>query len=234
MAVSSPAAPSVPWADFAADFRWRQGEHVTLIGPTNAGKTTLARELLNDGFPYAVAFAPKRRDPVVDDLRRDGFVRIEDWTVADPDVLPRVVLNPILRRGVDSLAEQKAVYQEALRSIYKQGGWRLYLDECRHITDFLGLAREVELLAHQGRSLGVSLMASLQRPRHVPLVLYDQATHLFIWHNADADMRKRLADMSGKVDAATVAEVVADLGDHEVCYVAPREGTVLRTRVDLR
>jgi hypothetical protein len=115
METATPPVPRLNWADFLDRFRWEQGEHVTLIARTKGGKTTLARELLRTQ-PYAAFLAtkPEGQDPAVEELRRDGYVTVRDWmVVSDPELTPRVVLEPGLPNGEDSLPQQSDVFRNA-------------------------------------------------------------------------------------------------------------------------
>jgi len=227
--------PRLSWPDFLDAFHWEQGEHVTLIARTKGGKTTLARELLATQ-PYAAFFAtkPKGQDPVVEELRREGFVTVRDWTpISDPELTPRVVLEPGLPNGEDSLSQQSAAFRNAIRGIHRQGGWTVCVDEGLYMVQELGLSRPLELLWYQGRSGGVSLIFSTQRPRNVPLLAYDQATHIFLWKNADRQHLDRLSEIAGAFDAETIRRELPQLGPHEILYVNTWTGQLARTRVEL-
>jgi hypothetical protein len=47
MALTSISPDRLSWSSFLSGFQWRQGEHVSLIGPTGTGKSTLAFGLVN-------------------------------------------------------------------------------------------------------------------------------------------------------------------------------------------
>src|SRR6185437_5983146 len=65
-------------AEWLAAFRarWRQGEHVALIGPTGSGKTGLASDLLAIRA-YVVALAVKRHDDTLGMFQ--GYKILKKW-----------------------------------------------------------------------------------------------------------------------------------------------------------
>lgn len=230
--------PKVPWDEFLRNFEWWQGEHLTFIGPTKSGKSTLARELLHRAWregthPWQVILATKRRDEILDTFRDEGFIKIPSWTVSDSDLYPKVMLAPPLPDAAHK-AKQKSELQNALNSIYHQGGWLVYMDELKHVAGYLKLEPEIELLLHQGRSAGITVVSAVQRPRHVPLMVYDQADHLFMWESRDHNIRKRLGEIGGKVDPDLVEHGLKNLtGRHEFLYVNPTSGEIAKSEVQL-
>lgn len=218
--------PQLPWAEALEAFRWKQGEHVTMVGPSGGGKTSLALRLLGRRR-YVVAVGTKPRDSTLDGLvRREGWHLSRTWPV-NHEVHPRVVFWPRIERMGDAPAQRAAV-EAFLEDVYRNGGWCVYLDELRYITGTLGLARHAELLWLQGRSLGVSLVGGTQRPAWVPLEAYDQATHLFLWRETDETNLRRLGGLAG-VDTRTVRETIVELEHHEVLYVNTRTGQLWRS-----
>lgn len=229
------AVERVSWPEFLERFSWHQGDHMTLVGPTKRGKTTLALELIEKAFPapWQVVLVTKARDPLLDELKGKGYARLPRWIVSDPGVYPKVALAPPLRKGVRSKGEQREAFQTALESIFRQGGWLVYADELRYITETLGLGEDMEVLWQQGRTLGVTVVAGVQRPRHVPLLAFDQAAHLFFFKNPDAQIIKRIDELVTGLDSNLVREEIISLDFHEVLYANPHTGQLLRTQVDL-
>lgn len=220
----------ISWSEFLGVFRWKQGEHVSLIGPTGAGKTTLALQLL-PMRSFVVVLAAKPRDPLIDDLKRSGYHVTREWPPPPPDITPRVVLWPKLSSPSD-VADQREQFREALVSIYQQKGYCVYVDELRYVTDTLGLEALVELLWQHGRSLGISVLGGTQRPARVPLSAYSQATWLFFWKSNDAADLKRLREIGGYVDPKALQAAILELGRHDVLAVNTRDGQIYRTKVD--
>lgn len=207
--------PSLTWGEFKAQFVWKQGEHVTLLGPTGQGKTTLALDLL-PLRKYVTVFETKAKDKTITPLiKEEGYHKVEVWP--PPAWAHRVILWPSTKKPSYRL-EQQREFHHALSDIYTAGGWCVYIDELRYICDTLKLAPYVENLWQQGRSLGISVIGGNQRPRHVPLNAYDQATHLFVWNFNDKQNAKRLSEIIG-IDEKEVTEVIRGLRKYYVLYI---------------
>lgn len=124
MSVAAYDVEQQPWDNFVAAFAWKQGEHVSLIGPTGHGKTTLAGYLLESppvgrfrphsrhpywkslkqpplenveaARPYTVIFANKRRDETAEKFLKRGYIRMSEWRDITPEFHPDVYPRRIL------------------------------------------------------------------------------------------------------------------------------------------
>lgn len=111
---------------------------------------------------------------------------------------------------------------------YREGNWALVIDEGYMMAKHLGLQREMVQVWTQGRSLGVSHVVATQRPRWVPLEMYDQSTHLFFWLNRDERSLETLGDIN-RTSSALVRELIGNLDQYQVLYINRITGDMVRT-----
>ena len=228
----------IAWGDFLSIFAplWKQGEHVTLYAATGQGKTTLALEILPIR-EYMMVFATKQKyQKLFVTLQSQGFKVIKNFdNPPNPEVTPKVILHCAPSdTGAKARVKQKAVYGRALDYIYKAGGWGLYVDELKYVTDNLKLGSEMELLYLQGRELGVSIIGTSQRPAWVPVVAIAESTHLFIGAQSDQRDIDRIAEGSGR-KGRVIRPLIDSLEDYQFLYVHTRSSKVpvYRVKVEL-
>jgi hypothetical protein len=195
------------------------------VGPTGCGKTTLALELL-PLRNYVTAFATKPRDETFDNLRKEGYRKVEQFNPRPGE--RRLLLWPRFVEAADQ-ARQRDVFRQAFEDAFIQGGWCIYVDEARYFIDTMKLGAYLKLFWGQGRSLGLTLVSGTQRPAYMPLEFYDQATHLFMFKDNDRINVTRLAGLAGSEMAASIKREMADLTKHEFIYVNTRSDTVYRS-----
>lgn len=230
------AAPRLTWPEFSSVLDWRQGEHVSLVGPTGQGKSALGLALL-PRRDYVMVLATKPKDPTLDGMTRKRarprYRRVRDLDSRPVDA-SRLLVWPSFT-GMGDIPHQADVMYSALDTGFSEGGWCLYVDELYYLCEMLGLSTMVKLIWQQGRSVGVSLVGATQRPAWVPLELYSQATHVFLFRHNDRRDLDRLGGVAsaGDVDPRTIREIVGHLGKHEFLYVNTRTGAMYRSRADL-
>ena len=226
--------PFMPWPQFLAQFRWKQGEYIALAGKPGSGKTTLARQLL-PYRDYTVVMATKKSDKsLYDPLIAEGFVVQDHFDPYDREQ-PKIIFKPGFDSTAPTLKEAKATqrdeFGEALLGIFDAEGWCVYCDEVRYLSQTLRLGEELELLYLQGRSLGVSMFSGTQRPVSIPKVAWD-SNHLFFWKTTDRADVLTMSEYTG-MNMDVVRAVAPRLPRHEALYVNTVTDQMIRTKVSL-
>lgn len=220
----------VPWDQLRGSLRWQQGEHVALVGPTGAGKTTAALslvELRRERGGFVGFLSTKPHDSTLGQLKRNGWRTVTDWPPAAG--LSAVIVHAPLTSLADG-PRVGAVIGRALDGMYRAGHWCVVMDDLQVLNDTCGLHRMTRMLLLNARSSKVSIVASTQRPRWVPREVWTQSTHLLIWRCVDADDLRALAGL-GNADTDRVRATVRalDFDRHECLYVNTRSGRLART-----
>lgn len=215
-------------------FCYRPGEHVTILAPTQNGKTTFTMDLLDEvttpQLP-ATVLVMKPRDRVVSAAaKKYEYPIVRDWppsvrqqalhpharttilwpkyTNADPH-LDYPHIQAVLRRGI--LRNWK-------RGQSKNGANIIVADEHANLRTKLGLAEELDFVLSTGGGMGVGIWNCSQRPAYVSPLAYSGADHLFLGRETDKRARDRFAEIGG-VDPDMVKWYVARLPKFGWMYI---------------
>lgn len=222
-------SPTVAWDQFLPWFtgQWDQGQHVTMVGTTGSGKTTLAQQILTRRS-FVVIFGVKGQDETMEEFIRAGYRRLQRW---NGDVADHVVLWPEVR-GFGHANRQREVFAQAMDAIYRAGAWCVFMDEVVYLAETLSLEKQLKFLLNQGRSSGISIVAATQRPAFIPLAFYDQPTHYFFWKDTDFRNIKRIGELTGAASRQVVREIPR-LREYECLYFNKGTGLRVRTTVEV-
>ena len=228
--------------------RWHYsaGEHVTFLGPTQVGKTTLAFQLLeysaHEHLPAVViVMKPHQKKTRATGAKVTGDATVAKWG--------RELKFPVIRQWPPpfSWARKKPAgyvlwprhsfipaednrmlhdeFQKTLLALYKEGDCIVFGDEVYGLSAELGLDEELVAIWTRGASMGTGLWAASQKPSHIPLWAYSQAAHIFIHNDPDKRARERFGEIGG-FDPRLIEHIVAGLADHEWLYCR-RRGRVM-------
>jgi len=192
----------LPWFKDA----WKPGEHISLIAPTGAGKTTFASGILALR-KYVLVLDAKGGDSTLDGL---GFPRLAKWpgakqmvkNVTDNDEQgkpSRYLVGNRARTG-DEVSKLMSTIGDTMREAYEMGGWTMYADELMILTDprQFNLRTQVDRMLIAARDLGISFVSSYQAPTWVTPMAGKQATWVAVSYTRDTDVVNRLAEILGR------------------------------------
>lgn len=236
LALSSVRVARERWTRHLDSLRWAQGDHLLIAAPTNAGKTTLMRRLV-EKRSYVVVCVTKIKDPTFESEFR-GWTVLREWPRKGSPAPweNRILLWPRKERTVrDTIKRQREVFAHALDAIYREGNRCIVIDETLMFTDpkIIGLGTEVGMLHYAGRSAGISMVTLSQRPAWVPKVIYSSVTHGYIARTRDTQDLRRLADLGGTDVNLIRREIAALPKRHDYLYVNPQGDaplSILNTR----
>lgn len=224
---------------------YKPGDRVSIIGPSEAGKTTISYQLLDatctPELP-AVVLVMKPADDTVDAWDKElGFERITSWP--PPPANPWRTRKPRgwtlwPKHDMDDFAgTNMRMYREfrkAIIAIYghrrtrlgktilgkqKLDGMILFADELAGLDDELGMELEIKMMYSRGRSMRAGIWGATQRPVDVPRLAYSSANHLFLAYMPDDGDRRRFAEIGGGVDPKIIDQVCLQLPQFWWLYV---------------
>lgn len=243
--------PFTPFAEFYARFDWRQGEHVTIVGPTGTGKTVLLQKCLGKRYEAGGAIAAlitKPRDKNIEKwARRDHFTIERGWPVKprrfyhrpsdirtpSGAIVPwdqRLMIWPDGGSGADFAERHAAVHGAVMSDLFVQGNWCIVAEELHYLAAVLGLDKQLVTLWTQGRSNGISVIGGTQRPVNIPLYAYNNASHLFFFADNDSTNLKRIQGIGGMNENA-IQNIVRGLPEYDFLYINVRKREMIRSRV---
>lgn len=226
------------WPQFKRelDRRWLPGPpswpntNMAIVGTAGSGKSRLSREVVELRDRVCLFGTKLVDEPLYGPLVKDGWKIQDHWNPSDTS-RERVIFRPPLRSPTkEDFARQREAFRRALVQVYRIGGWTLWFDEVRYLSETLKLADELNLLWLQGRSAGTTIVALTQRPVSVPLNMFEQSRHLITFKIKGLEDRRTMASYTGG-SQPTVMAVAEQLPKYELLYVDTEDDWMARTRV---
>lgn len=217
-------------------FQYKPGEHLTLLGPTQSGKSTLAFQLLKvTTYPRlpGVVLVMKPRDPVVTDMAQKlDYQIVRDWPP------PLHLRRKVKTRGKVEIqqppgfmvwpkhtfdaerddAHMAAVFHRTLMGNYRRGDNVIFADEIYGLSKELRLERDLNAIWSRGSAMGCGLWASSQRPYAIPQWAYSSPQHIFLANDPDKRDRDRFREIGG-VDPDLIEHVTKTLPKYHWLYI---------------
>jgi hypothetical protein len=193
---------------FAAEYA--PGQHVTLLGPTQRGKTTLCHQMLlvtasPDHQCILLAGKPPMRDPVMNKAaERLNLVIVENWPPTALEQYKGRKRNGYVLRPRQTLRDLDADKQNVSTN-FRRAMLHNYAsskpvitvsDEAHLIQNEYGLRKEYEAPLMRGAPHN-SQWSLIQRGRHMSYLAYDAPEWILIAYDPDVENQKRYADIGG-------------------------------------
>lgn len=182
--------------------KWKQGEHVIVVGDTGSGKTYLVSKLV-ELRDYTIVIKTKP-----DDIRFPDSRKVKNFRDLMDLKTKRFVLDPR-----PEPAWQRFHISNAIALAWKQEGWTLVADETYYWTHVLKLENPLNMLLTQGRSKKLSVVAGMQRPAWISRFALSQATHAFIFRCEGRDLTALSQALS-----PSIVSPVQKLRGHDFVY----------------
>jgi hypothetical protein len=226
-----PAPPVVPWRTWYPRFvrSWKQGDHILDVGPTQSGKSLLARMLVLSR-KYVVVFGTKPTDPTLDEYEALGFTRIDHWPPVRRDFkdqqegCARFILWPKIVE-IGDLHKYRPLFSKCLDSIFIDGRWTVVVDETLWFSsrEGLDLGPKLGTMAYGSASNKITFLFLMQRPSGVPRILWSSCTTALIFHIGGTNDVRELASL-GTEDPKAVMAAIRNLKGHAFLDLPLRGG----------
>lgn len=234
--VATELVPEVPWSEWWETFQRRyvatrdQAQHVTILGPTGTGKSTLAMKVA-ELRPYMAVLAAKPRDKHMKQmLRQGGFRKMDVLPEAGAGVRRCYIWPP--NRGPFDHDRMRSQFAGAFEHAYRVGVWHILVDEAHFMAHRLHLTEHIRDAYQMGRSNGHGIILAAQRPAWLPRDIYSSADHLFLYGTNDSADLKTISGLNGVSDRL-VRDTVAglDRDSRRFLHVDTKSGTLAITRM---
>jgi hypothetical protein len=212
--------------------RWKQGEHIVILGPTGTGKTYIARDILA-ARDYVIVIAIKRNDDTLTTFTRElGYYREKKWP-------PRYAHNKVIYwykpddLSPEAVMKQREDVYTILNHAYHDGGWAVLCDDTGYISTQLKLGGQLAVLFSQARSSGISVVAVLVQPSsiaaRVPTETLRQVRHYLMFRYKNRKDIRLLSEITG-IDYGILEEMMKMLGSHDFIYVHDGQPVIVRNQ----
>jgi hypothetical protein len=205
-----PAPERVPWSVLGPHFlhvwgyprkagkRKREPEHVEILGQNGSGKsfwvvTVLKARARVRGSHIVIVFTK----PDDDTLTGVGWPMIDHWP---PDYNQTHVIFAAKSKGISKAGreQQKEKILDLLNKLWvAKSNVIIYFDEVAYVSRDLGLNIEVEKYFREGRALGITVVATTQRPQGVTRYMHSESAWTVCFAPKDDADAERMAEVLG-------------------------------------
>lgn len=233
-ALARPLPERVEWEQLGPDFYRAWGfpggrfspEHLSIVGPTGSGKSWFEKTILQERARLrgsrVVIIATK---PADETLRSLGWPIVTEWPPKrgwrkrdqSDQVIFWVKAGGLSKAGRQHQTEK---IEDLLSQLWKPNSNTIVaFDEVAYIEHELGLKTTIETYYREARALGITIVASTQRPQGVTRYMHSESTWSVFFAPKDEQDAERMAETAG--NKLYYRRVFSDLSrdKHEFCLV---------------
>lgn len=197
----------VPWKDLEPDFLHSWGypngrygsEHISIVGPTGSGKSMFQSYVLQKRTELrgsnAIVIATKPADST---LRKMHWPIIRKYP-PEFHQSQRFILWPQTGKNeVESIRNMHIEIRKCLTDIWHEDSNTIVaFDEIAFVEQELKLKVLINRYWREARSLGITIVATTQRPRNVTRYMWSEPTWIVAFGPDDEDEARRVAEIVG-------------------------------------
>lgn len=173
-------------------------EHLEILGPTGSGKSYFERTILSERArlrgSHIVIIATKPADETLTGL---GWPVVATWP---PGYKKPQVIYWAKARGLSSegRATQRAAIEHLLNQLWKKDSNIIVaFDEIAYVEQELGMRTHIATYYREARGLGITIVASTQRPQGVSRYVHSESTWSVFFAPKDEEDAERMAEVAG-------------------------------------
>jgi hypothetical protein len=230
----SPEIQRVDWDELGPEFirAWgRPGgkfdpEHLTVYGKSGGGKSYFVGYVLNlradTRGSHVCAVATKKADKTLTNL---GWTITDSWPLFSYNENRAIFWAKAKGISAEHLVPQRAKVKGLMDKLWvAKSNIIVYWDELTYLEQDLRLKRELATFYREGRTNGITNVASMQRPSGVTRLAHSEAGWTVAFPPKDSDDRDRVAEVLGDRQRFRVALDGLDRRKHEFLMRHDRTG----------
>lgn len=171
-------------------FEIRPNQRVLIVGMTGTGKSQLAEYLCRE-FNSLIVLDYKH------EIEWEGFKILNSLKELSRAGTSAEYNRVILRVPYEW---EKKEYDTFFKWVLQRKKTRVYVDEGMVIGDNATFPKHLKICAVVGRSLGIGMIVTVQRPATIPKFLMTDSEHKFVFYLQDEDDQKRVEKECGVID----------------------------------
>lgn len=198
---------TVKWSELEPEFlaTWGrpngrvEAEHISIVGPTGSGKSKFQTYVVDQRVKlrgsHAMIIATKPADSTLKNMK---WPIIRKWPPEYGKHDHFILWPPSPRNAYEARRVQVEAIHTALTDIWQENSNTIVVfDEIAYIEQELKLKTLIERYWREARSIGISIIATTQRPRNVTRYMWSEPSWIIAFRPDDEDEALRVGEIIG-------------------------------------